>query len=86
MPPSALNQPLLVSSLIEFAARHHADAEIVSRRVEGDLHRYTYAQAAVRSTATRTTRGSDGSGGQTSSTIWMSAPSNCCVSTAPSGV
>jgi 3-(methylthio)propionyl---CoA ligase len=43
------DQPLLVSSLIEFAARHHADAEIVSRRVEGDLHRYTYAQAAARS-------------------------------------
>jgi 3-(methylthio)propionyl---CoA ligase len=43
------DQPLLVSSLIEFAARHHADAEIVSRRVEGDLHRYTYSQAAARS-------------------------------------
>ena len=43
------DQPLLVSSLIEFAARHHADAEIVSRRIEGDLHRYTYRQAAVRS-------------------------------------
>jgi 3-(methylthio)propionyl---CoA ligase len=43
------DQPLLVSRLIEFAARHHADAEIVSRRVEGDLHRYTYAQAAARS-------------------------------------
>jgi 3-(methylthio)propionyl---CoA ligase len=43
------DQPLLVSSLIEFAARHHADAEIVSRRVEGDLHRYTYTQAAARS-------------------------------------
>jgi len=43
------DQPLLISSLIEFAARHHSDAEIVSRRVEGDLHRYTYRQAAVRS-------------------------------------
>jgi 3-(methylthio)propionyl---CoA ligase len=42
------DQPLLVSSLIEFAARHHADAEIVSRRVEGDIHRYNYAQAAAR--------------------------------------
>jgi 3-(methylthio)propionyl---CoA ligase len=42
------DQPLLVSSLIEFAARHHRDAEIVSRRVEGDIHRYTYAQAAAR--------------------------------------
>lgn len=37
------NQQLLISSLIEFAARHHSDAEIVSRRVEGDIHRYTYA-------------------------------------------
>ena len=33
------SQPLLISSLIEFAERHHGDAEIVSRRVEGDLHR-----------------------------------------------
>jgi len=41
--------PLLISNLIEFAARHHRDAEIVSRRVEGDLHRYTYADAAARS-------------------------------------
>ena len=43
------NQPLLISSLIEFAARHHGDAQIVSRRVEGDLHRYTYRDAAHRS-------------------------------------
>jgi fatty-acyl-CoA synthase len=42
-------QPLLISDLIEFAARHHADAEIVSRRIEGDIHRCTYAQAAARS-------------------------------------
>jgi fatty-acyl-CoA synthase len=43
------NQPLLISSLIEFAARHHGDAEVVSRRVEGDIHRYTYKEAAQRS-------------------------------------
>ena len=42
------DQPLLISSLIEFAARHHGDAPIVSRRVEGDLHRYTYRDAARR--------------------------------------
>ncbi len=42
------NQALSISSLIEFAARHHGDGEIVSRRVEGDLHRYTYCQAAER--------------------------------------
>ena len=42
------DQPLLLSTLIDFASRHHAEAEIVSRRVEGDLHRYTYADAAKR--------------------------------------
>ena len=42
------SQPLLISSLIEFAERHHGDAEIVSRRVEGDIHRYTYRDLARR--------------------------------------
>lgn len=36
--------PLMISSAIEFAATYHADAEIVSRRVEGDIHRTTYAE------------------------------------------
>jgi len=43
------DQPLLISNLINFAERHHADVEIVSRRVEGDIHRYTYKDAAQRS-------------------------------------
>lgn len=43
------SQPLLISSLIDFAERHHGDAEIVSRRVEGDIHRYTYRDVAARS-------------------------------------
>lgn len=43
------SQPLLISSLIDFAARHHGDAQIVSRRVEGDLHRYTYRDLCARS-------------------------------------
>ncbi len=43
------NQQLSISSLIEFAERHHAEGEIVSRRVEGDIHRYTYKEAAQRS-------------------------------------
>ena len=42
------SQPLLISSLIESAARHHGDAEIVSRRVEGDIHRYTYRDLSAR--------------------------------------
>jgi len=43
------DQPLLISSLIEFAERHHGDAEIVSRRVEGDIHRSTWRKIAARS-------------------------------------
>jgi len=42
------DQPLMISNLIDFAERHHADVEIVSRRVEGDIHRYTYKDAAGR--------------------------------------
>ena len=42
------SQPLLISSLIEHAERHHRDAEIVSRRVEGDTHRYTWKDVAGR--------------------------------------
>lgn len=41
--------PLLISSLIDFAARHHGDGEIVSRRVEGDIHRSTWGEVARRS-------------------------------------
>jgi len=41
-------QPLLISSLIQFAERYHGDTEVVSRRVEGDIHRYTYRELAAR--------------------------------------
>ena len=40
--------PLLISSLIVHAERHHGDREIVSRRVEGDIHRTTYRELAAR--------------------------------------
>jgi 3-(methylthio)propionyl---CoA ligase len=43
------SQPQLISSLIEFADTHHSDTEIVSRRVEGDIHRYTWSDVAKRS-------------------------------------
>ena len=42
------DQPLLISSLIRFAERHHGDTEIVSPRVEGDIHRYTWQDVAHR--------------------------------------
>jgi 3-(methylthio)propionyl---CoA ligase len=44
-----MQQPLLISSLLRHAERHHGDTEIVSRRVEGDLHRYDYREFAARS-------------------------------------
>ena len=44
-----MDMPLLVSSLLQHAARHHSDTEIVSRRVEGDIHRYTYHDCHQRS-------------------------------------
>lgn len=37
-----MNEPLMISSIIVHADRHFGQTEIVSRRVEGDLHRYTY--------------------------------------------
>ncbi|MEY4736349.1 MAG: hypothetical protein RL302_668 [Pseudomonadota bacterium] len=40
---------LMISSLIEFAERHHSEGEVVSRRVEGDIHRCTYKDIALRS-------------------------------------
>ncbi|MBL8382583.1 MAG: fatty-acid--CoA ligase [Burkholderiales bacterium] len=42
------DRALLISTIIEHAARHHGDAEVVSRTVEGPIHRYTYAEAGRR--------------------------------------
>lgn len=41
-------QPLLISSQIEYAAQNHDREEIVSRSVEGPIHRYTYRECATR--------------------------------------
>lgn len=42
------NQPLLLSSLLQHADRFHGGTEIVSRTVEGPIHRYAYQDAARR--------------------------------------
>ena len=39
------DRPLLIQQLIEHAALNHGDTEIVSRTLEGGIHRYTYADA-----------------------------------------
>ncbi|MBU7442210.1 3-(methylthio)propionyl-CoA ligase [Paraburkholderia fungorum] len=43
-----MDVPLTVSSLLAHAARHFGDTEIVSRRIEGDVHRYTYRDCEKR--------------------------------------
>ncbi|WP_201983185.1 3-(methylthio)propionyl-CoA ligase [Hymenobacter rubidus] len=42
-------EPLRVATIIEHAAKWHADTEVVSRLPEGGIHRYTYAAANRRS-------------------------------------
>jgi len=44
-----MSAPLLISTIIEHAARNSGSTEIVSRRVEGDIHRTTYRQVRDRS-------------------------------------
>ena len=43
-----MGTPLLISSLIKHADQNHGDTEIVSRRVEGDIHRYTWHDCHTR--------------------------------------
>ena len=43
-----MDMPLVISSLLVHAARHFSATEIVSRRVEGDIHRYSYADCEQR--------------------------------------
>ena len=44
-----MDRPLLIGSLIQYAAEYHGDTEIVTRTVEGPFHRYAYAEAERRS-------------------------------------
>ena len=43
-----MDRPLLISALLQHAETTHPDSEIVSRRCEGDIHRYTMKDAAAR--------------------------------------
>lgn len=44
-----MDRPLLISSLIAHAAKWHGDTEIVTKTIEGPIHRYTWADCEVRS-------------------------------------
>jgi fatty-acyl-CoA synthase len=43
-----MNSQLLVSSILRHASIYHGGTEVVSRTVEGPIHRYTYADLAKR--------------------------------------
>jgi len=43
-----MDMPLLLSDLIRHADRHHGATEIVSKTVEGGIHRYTYRDVHAR--------------------------------------
>jgi fatty-acyl-CoA synthase len=43
-----MDRPLLIGALIQYAAEYHGDTEIVTRTVEGPIHRYTYGEAEKR--------------------------------------
>ena len=42
------DRPLMISSLLTHAAKHHRDGEIVTRTTEGPIHRYCYPEAEKR--------------------------------------
>src|SRR3979409_223114 len=43
-----MDMPLLISGLIAHADRHHGDTEIVSKTVDGSVHRYSYREPHAR--------------------------------------
>ncbi|MGF1615837.1 MAG: 3-(methylthio)propionyl-CoA ligase [Gammaproteobacteria bacterium] len=43
-----MDRPLLISSLIQHADEYHGDTPIITRTVEGPVHRYTYREAHQR--------------------------------------
>src|SRR5690242_3745247 len=43
-----MDRPLLISDLLRHADRHHGATEIVTKKVDGGIHRYTYRDAHAR--------------------------------------
>ncbi len=57
-----MDRPMLISSLIDFAAEYHGGTEIVTHNVEGGLHRYGYADAQAEAKRLANTLGELGVG------------------------
>ncbi len=64
--------PLLISSIIQHADHCHGDTEVVSRAVEGGIHRYTYSDAhrRARQLAQALTRLGVGGGDRVGTLAW----------------
>ncbi len=43
-----MDDPLLISGVIDYAATNHASTEVVAREVDGEVRRRTYAQIDLR--------------------------------------
>ena len=43
-----MEKQLLISSILEHAAKYHGSTEIVSKTIEGSIHRYSYSEAEQR--------------------------------------
>ena len=43
-----MDVPLLISRFMEHTARYNGETEIIARSIEGDVFRYTYAEAHTR--------------------------------------
>ena len=41
--------PLVVNSILDYAAKFHGEQEVITCTVEGPVHRYTYAEMHRRS-------------------------------------
>ncbi len=54
------DRPLLISTLLEYAADFHGSREIVTRTVEGPIHRTNYRELRVRAKQVAQALGADG--------------------------
>ncbi len=66
------DHPLILSSLVRHADRHHGDIEVVSRTVEGPIHRTTYRDihSRARRLANALTRAGVGQGDRVATLAW----------------
>lgn len=48
MKGTMMERPMLIYQILEYAALYYPDQEIVSRSLEGPIHRYTYKDALIR--------------------------------------